>query len=225
MKSWVIRKILKFLFPSGILYHPGQIQTLQRCSKSRSPFLFLPVHKSPLDSIVIKSVLAKTPNRLDLKTFVASRKSEIQVKPGFQMFENIVEDITWSVQQATVSSIFSNLGNILVFLEPEVCTEGRPNLAMDMNILDHTLQCLYDDVINDVQIVPIGISYQGTPVEKWPQSFYQLLKLFLGIWPSSQSYVRVDFDQPFSLKEFRGKWETRLSYRRVEESEMHHQVT
>ena len=106
---------------------------------------------------MIKSVLARAPNRLDLKTFVASRKSEIQCKPGFQMFENIVEDITWSVQQATVSSIFANVGNILVFLEPEVCTEGRPILAMDTNILDHALQCLYDDVINDIQIVPVGI--------------------------------------------------------------------
>ena len=123
------------MFPFGILYHPGQIQVLERCSKSKAPFLFLPVHKSPLDSLVVKSVLAKTPNRYDLRTFVASRKTEIPVIPGFQFFDNTVEDVTWSVQQTTVSSIFANQGHILAFLEPEVCSEGRPILAFDTNIL------------------------------------------------------------------------------------------
>ena len=76
------------MFPHGILYHPGQIQVLERCSKSKAPFLFLPVHKSPLDSIVIKSVLEKTPSRHDLKTFLASRPKEIQLKPGFQILDD-----------------------------------------------------------------------------------------------------------------------------------------
>ena len=71
LKSWLLRKLLNYMFPHGILYHPGQIQVLERCSKSKAPFLFLPVHKSSLDSIVIKSVLEKTPSRHDLKTFLA----------------------------------------------------------------------------------------------------------------------------------------------------------
>ena len=41
---------------------------------------------------------------------------------------------------------------------------------------DHALQCVYDDVINDIQIVPVGISYQGAPLEKWPQNFLQYIK-------------------------------------------------
>ena len=123
------------MFPHGILYHPGQIQVLERCSKSKAPFLFLPVHKSPLDSIVIKSVLEKTPSRHDLKTFLASRPKEIQLKPSFQILDDSIEDIAWSVKQATISSIFVNHGNILTFLESEVCKEGRPNLALDGTVL------------------------------------------------------------------------------------------
>ena len=88
LKSWLLRKLLSYMFPHGILYHPGQIQVLERCSKSKAPFLFLPVHKSPLDSIVIKSVLEKTPSRHDLKTFLASRPKEIQLKPGFQILDD-----------------------------------------------------------------------------------------------------------------------------------------
>ena len=43
--------------------------------------------------------------------------------------------------------------------------------------LDHALQCVYDDVINDIQIVPVGISYQGTPLQmKWPQNLLQYIK-------------------------------------------------
>ena len=134
------------MFPHGILYHPGQIQVLERCSKSKAPFLFLPVHKSPLDSIVIKSVLEKTPSRHDLKTFLASRPKEIQLKPSFQILDDSIEDIAWSVQQATISSIFVNHGNILTFLESEVCKEGRPNLALDGTVLGK-FQCQFIKVV------------------------------------------------------------------------------
>ena len=48
--------------------------------------------------------------------------------------------------------------------------------------------------------------------------------VFFGLWPSSQSYARVDFDQPFSLKEFKGKWEQRLVFRQEEESQIHEKV-
>jgi hypothetical protein len=89
---------------------------------------------------------------------------------------------------------------------------------------DHALQCIYDDVINDIQIVPVGISYQGTPLQRWPQNFCQYIKVFIGLWSSSPSYARVDFDQPFSLKEFKNKWEQRLYFRKEEESQIHQKV-
>ena len=94
------------MFPHGILYHPGQIQVLERCSKSKAPFLFLPVHKSPLDSIVIKSVLEKTPSRHDLKTFLASRPKEIQLKPGFQILDDRYHSYTYILLHLT-SRFFS----------------------------------------------------------------------------------------------------------------------
>ena len=53
-----------------------------------------------------------------------------------------IEDIAWSVQQATISSIFVNHGNILTFLESEVCKEGRPNLALDGTVLGK-FQCQF----------------------------------------------------------------------------------
>ena len=89
---------------------------------------------------------------------------------------------------------------------------------------DHALQCIYDDVINDIQIVPVGISYQGAPLEKWPKNFLQYIKVFFGFWSSSPSYARVDFDQPFPLKEFKNKWEQRLYFRKEDESQIHQMV-
>ena len=106
LKSWLLRKLLSYMFPHGILYHPGQIQVLERCSKSKAPFLFLPVHKSPLDSIVIKSVLEKTPSRHDLKTFLASRPKEIQLKPGFQILDDRYHSYTYILLHLT-SRFFS----------------------------------------------------------------------------------------------------------------------
>ena len=37
-------------------------------------------------------------------------------------------------------------------------------------------------------------------------------------------YARLVFDQPFSLKEFKGKWEQRLVFRQEEESQIHEKV-
>ena len=207
LKSWCSRILLKFIFPGGILYHPGQIRVLERCAISKAPFLFLPVHKSPFDAIVIKSVLATTPNRHDFRTFFVSRNTDIKVSPGFQMFPAHLwkkSDLMWAVQQSTVSSILSKQGHILAFLEPKVCSEGRPNLKLDSTILDHVFQSIWDEDVHDVQVVPVGISYDGEVVQKWPKSIWHWFKgklIVQSVYPNlflkyfGEEFTKIEINQ------------------------------
>ena len=67
---------------------------------------------------------------------------------------------------------------------------------------------LIDNSQMDVQIVPVSLSYE-LPMPQVPQSFMDYFKVFLGFWPTYGS-VRVDFDQPFSLREFDTYWNKKL---------------
>ena len=60
----------------------------------------------------------------------------------------------------------------------------------------------------DIQIVPVSLSYE-LPKLQVPNSFMDYFKVFLGLWPSYGG-VRVDFDQPFSLREFDAYWNKKL---------------
>ena len=187
--QWFRRRILYWLFPRGILYHPGQVEVLERCAVSQTPFLFLPVHKSEIDLLLVKQVLSQTQNRMDQRIVFASSSSrptatELPTQPGIQLQspQMFSQDGPWAVQQSVIESIFKAKGHILTFLEPlHNHSSHRPQLAsLDKSVLDHALQCIYDNTVQDIQIVPVGISYyddgQQHTFPSWPRGLLQYLK-------------------------------------------------
>ena len=59
------------------------------------------------------------------------------------------------------------------------------------------------------QIVPVTLSYdltleEGADIETF--SFWKLFKIWMGFEPATGGLVRLDIDQPFSLREFVGTW-------------------
>ena len=188
--QWFRRRILYWLFPRGILYHPGQLEVLERCAVSQTPFLFLPVHKSEIDLLLVKQVLSQTQNRMDQRIVFASSSSsrptatELPTQPGIQLQspQMFSQDGPWAVQQSVIESIFKAKGHILTFLEPLInYSSHRPQLAsLDKSLLDHALQCIYDNTVQDIQIVPVGISYyddgQQHTFPSWPRGLLQYLK-------------------------------------------------
>ena len=85
-----------------------------------------------------------------------------------------------------------------------------------------------------ISLNKIGIMQKGTKLftENQISAIFFLMK-WVGmclIWcPLSENYTntktllyaRLIFDQPFSLKEFKGKWEQRPFFRQEEESQIH----
>lgn len=192
------------LFPSGVFCHPGQLEVLERCAKSKAPFLFVTTHKSQLDLLLVKAALSQSSERHDLKAFAATRSSDLKLVPGFDFLDDKEWtncDMAWAIQQETICSIFKAKCHILTFLE--ACEDNRPDLDFDANVLDHALQCIYDQAVDDIQIVPVGISYDlgrsKRPVA-WPQGFLQCLKgWFLPTRKKCASRYNVIDDLQFSL--------------------------
>lgn len=101
------------------------------------------------------------------------------MSPGFELLTDYWHlDSAWAVQQATVSNIFAQKRHILAFLEPFLCSEGRPIMDLDTNIIDHALQTIYDQAVSDIQIVPVGLSFQDpkASLQKWPTNFFQYIR-------------------------------------------------
>ena len=222
IKLWLQKKVLQRLFPRGIFFHPGQLLLLERCSISRSPFLFLPPRQSLLDSMIVKAALKKTNKRFDKNTVCALQQNEENSLEtlSFSLFdfkEWTEDDIVWAVQQSTIRALFSKGYNILAYLENNFEENGQPIIDLNTCILDHALECIYaENFQTDIQIVPVGISYE-LPKPEIPTTAIDYIKIFLGLWPSYGS-VRVDFDQPFSLREFNETWDKKLGdYNEVHE--------
>lgn len=54
--NWVMYKLLP-CFMSSIVVHPGQIEMLKKASDSGLPMIFIPLHKSHLDYILVTFIL------------------------------------------------------------------------------------------------------------------------------------------------------------------------
>ncbi len=223
--EWYTHFVLKILFPRGILYHPGQLEVLERCAKSQVPFLFLPAHKCNFDALLVKKVLSNSSKRHDLRTVIAINSSaNISPKPSFEMVNAQLwqeDDTAWALQQTLVSRIFAQKSHILTLLEEKaVPCQDRPDLNLDTQLLDHAFQCIYDEVVRDIQVVPVSISFESHEVAppQWPRSILDHVKMLVqSFWRSYQNFVRVDFDQPFSLREFEESFNRSLADTRVED--------
>ena len=52
-------RILRKIFPYGIIFHPGQIAVIKRALVSENPLVFLPVKQSSMDSVIVQRLLSK----------------------------------------------------------------------------------------------------------------------------------------------------------------------
>ncbi|MBN3279656.1 GPAT1 acyltransferase, partial [Polyodon spathula] len=107
-----------------------------------------------------------------------------------------------------VSELLSEGQHLLLFMEEPGCVERRPS-PYSAQWLSWVREAVCSGVVPDVALVPVGIAYD-TPVEGLRGSrqqaprcggFLSLLRSSLSLLGRSHSCVRLDFGQPFSLKE------------------------
>lgn len=220
--GWVLYKLLSRMLTS-IQFHKGQIERLRRYRTSANiPIIYLPLHRSHLDYILVSFILymnnikpplvAAGDNLLipffgnlmrGLGAFFIKRRLDHKSGKKDHVYRAILH-----------SYMTENLreGNSLEFFIEGGRSRTGKALMPKSGLLSVVVDSVLEGIVDDAFIVPVAISYEklidgsfvgeqlGKP--KVMESFSLAAK---SIWSTLHSVfgsVRVDFCQPFSLKDY-----------------------
>nr|QFF91293.1 glycerol-3-phosphate acyltransferase, mitochondrial isoform 1 [Potamotrygon motoro] len=223
LTGWVLLKLFNGFFWS-IQIHKGQLEMVKKAAAEQNvPLIFLPVHKSHIDYLLLTFILfchnIKAPhiaagNNLNIPIF----STLIRKLGGFFIRRKLDtgadgrKDILYrSVLRVYIEELLHQGQFLEIFVEGTRSRSGKPYLAMT-GLLSIVVNSLYENIVTDVMIIPVGISYDriiegnynseqlGKPKKKeslWgvAQGVFRMLRKNFGC-------VRVDFGQPFSVKEY-----------------------
>ncbi|XP_005996338.1 glycerol-3-phosphate acyltransferase 1, mitochondrial [Latimeria chalumnae] len=223
LTGWVLLKLFNGFFWS-IQIHKGQLEMVKKATTEHSvPLIFLPVHKSHIDYLLLTFILfchnIKAPhiaagNNLNIPIF----STLIRKLGGFFIRRKLDEtadgqkDVLYrSLLHGYVEELLRQQQFLEIFLEGTRSRSGKPSLAK-AGLLSIIVESLWSNAISDVFIVPVGISYDriiegnynseqlGKP--KKNESLWSVVRGVFRMLRKNYGCVRVDFAQPFSLKEY-----------------------
>uniref|UniRef100_A0A667YJI2 Glycerol-3-phosphate acyltransferase 1, mitochondrial n=1 Tax=Myripristis murdjan TaxID=586833 RepID=A0A667YJI2_9TELE len=223
LTGWVLLKLFNGFFWS-IQIHKGQLEMVKRAAtEQNAPLVFLPVHKSHIDYLLITFILfchnIKAPhiaagNNLNIPIF----STLIRKLGGFFIRRKLDEtgdgkkDILYrSLLHAYTEELLRQHQFLEVYLEGTRSRSGKPSTAR-AGILSIVVDTLCTGAISDVLVVPVGISYDRIIEGNYnseqlgkPKKNESLWGVACGVFRmlrKNYGCVRVDFTQPFSLKEY-----------------------
>jgi hypothetical protein len=133
----------------------------------------------------------------------------------FPSNEQLASDLVWAVQQEAVQSLLEDKYNFILPLEPYKSNHETVKRWEHCQFLSSLVEVLQsnESSVMDINIVPMSISYDLKYEDLFDSSaksslksiIYSAAKFLVRILcPGSKGcgQVRLDFDQPFSLKEF-----------------------
>ncbi|XP_076855439.1 glycerol-3-phosphate acyltransferase 1, mitochondrial isoform X2 [Brachyhypopomus gauderio] len=223
LTGWTLLKLFNGFFWS-IQIHKGQLEMVKKAaSEYNAPLVFLPVHKSHIDYLLITFILfchnIKAPhiaagNNLNIPIF----STLIRKLGGFFIRRKMDEtsdgkkDILYrSLLHAYTEELLRQQQFLEVYLEGTRSRSGKPSPAR-AGMLSIVVDALCAGTIPDVLIVPVGISYDRIIEGNYnseqlgkPKKNESLWGVTCGVFRmlrKNYGCVRVDFTQPFSLKEY-----------------------
>uniref|UniRef100_A0A8C1G8L6 Glycerol-3-phosphate acyltransferase 1, mitochondrial n=1 Tax=Cyprinus carpio TaxID=7962 RepID=A0A8C1G8L6_CYPCA len=223
LTGWVLLKLFNGFFWS-IQIHKGQLEMVKKAaSEYNVPLVFLPVHKSHIDYLLITFILfchnIKAPhiaagNNLNIPIL----STLIRKLGGFFIRRKLDEtsdgkkDVLYrSLLHAYTEELLRQQQFMEVYLEGTRSRSGKPSPAR-AGMLSIVVDALCANSIPDVLIVPVGISYDRIIEGNYnseqlgkPKKNESLWGIACGVFRmlrKNYGCVRVDFTQPFSLKEY-----------------------
>lgn len=223
LTGWVLLKLFNGFFWS-IQIHKGQLEMVKKASSEyNAPLVFLPVHKSHIDYLLITFILfchnIKAPhiaagNNLSIPIL----STLIRKLGGFFIRRKLDEtldgkkDVLYrSLLHAYTEELLRQQQFLEVYLEGTRSRSGKPSPAR-AGMLSIVVDTLCTSSIPDVLIVPVGISYDRIIEGNYnseqlgkPKKNESLWGVACGVFRmlrKNYGCVRVDFTQPFSLKEY-----------------------
>uniref|UniRef100_A0A6J0SNY2 Glycerol-3-phosphate acyltransferase 1, mitochondrial n=1 Tax=Pogona vitticeps TaxID=103695 RepID=A0A6J0SNY2_9SAUR len=222
LTGWVLLKLFNSFF-WNIQIHKGQLEMVKAATELNLPLIFLPVHKSHIDYLLLTFILfchnIKAPyiaagNNLNIPIF----STLIRKLGGFFIRRRLDErpdgckdNLYRALLYVHVQELLRQQQFLEIFLEGTRSRSGKISCAK-AGLLSVVVDALYVNATPDVLIIPVGISYDriieghynseqlGKP--KKDESLWSIARGVFRMLRKNYGCVRVDFAQPFSLKEY-----------------------
>ncbi|XP_001368455.1 glycerol-3-phosphate acyltransferase 1, mitochondrial [Monodelphis domestica] len=222
LTGWVLLKLFNSFFWS-VQIHKGQLEMVKAATEMNLPLIFLPVHKSHIDYLLLTFILfchnIKAPyiaagNNLNIPIF----STLIHKLGGFFIRRRLDETSDGRKDTLYRALLHGHIVELLrqqqfleIFLEGTRSRSGKTSRAR-AGLLSVVVDTLSTNTIPDILIIPVGISYEriieghyngeqlGKP--KKNESLWSVARGVCRMLRKNFGCVRVDFAQPFSLKEY-----------------------
>lgn len=218
--TWFLFKLLRRMLFS-IQIHKRQIDILKEASQDDKPLVFLPLHKSHMDYILLTFVLVTC----DIKVPHVAAGDNLSIPffgwilrhlGGFFIKRKLdhssgKDELYKCILQEYVEQLLQNGQYLVFYIEGSRSRSGKA-MVPKSGLLSLVVNSVTEGVVPDVNIVPVNISYDkvvdsGYTREllgevKKPESFWSTMKSIWRIIRTRYGNVRLDFGQPFSLQEF-----------------------
>ncbi|XP_069467888.1 glycerol-3-phosphate acyltransferase 1, mitochondrial isoform X2 [Ambystoma mexicanum] len=222
LTCWVLLKLFNSFFWT-IQVHKGQLEMVKAATEMKMPLVFLPVHKSHIDYLLLTFVLfchnIKPPhiaagNNLQIPIF----STLIHMLGGFFIRRRLDDtpdgrkDILYrALLNGYIQELLREQQSLEIFLEGTRSRSGKTSCGR-AGLLSVVVDTVCAEAIPDVQIIPVGISYDriieghynseqlGKP--KQNESLWSIARGVFRMLRKNFGCVRMDFAQPFSLKEY-----------------------
>uniref|UniRef100_A0A3B3UI42 Glycerol-3-phosphate acyltransferase 1, mitochondrial n=1 Tax=Poecilia latipinna TaxID=48699 RepID=A0A3B3UI42_9TELE len=220
LTGWVLLRLFNGFFWS-IQIHKGQLEMVKKAAAERKlPMIFLPVHKSHIDYLLITLILfchnIKAPHiaagnnlSIPILSTVIRKLGGFFIRRRMEETADGKKDILYRSLLHTVKELLRQQQFLEVFLEGTRSRSGKP-FPPRAGMLSIVVDTLLTGAIGDVLVVPVGISYDriiegnynseqlGKP--KQNESWWGIACGVFRMLRKNYGCVRVDFNQPFSLK-------------------------
>ncbi|KAL8558526.1 hypothetical protein ACOMHN_038850 [Nucella lapillus] len=219
--GWFLLKFLSVMH-RGVLVHRGQMECLKKASEKGLPMIYLPLHRSHLDYILITFTLwnydIRAPHvaagdNMDIPIFSTLMRS----LGGFFIRRRLDNggDQKDFVYRAILNTYMLELlkkgESLEFFIEGGRTRTGRAVIPKG-GLLSVVTEACSEDRIYDAYIVPVTFGYdrllEGTFNQeqmgqaKVKESFIRACKAIFSVLTGDYGNVRVNYGQPFSLREF-----------------------
>ncbi|XP_032686586.1 glycerol-3-phosphate acyltransferase 1, mitochondrial isoform X2 [Odontomachus brunneus] len=218
--AWLMYKLLPCFIQSAVVV-PPQVEVLKKANDTGLPLVFLPLHRSHLDYIMISFIMVVNNMRnpliaagdnlkipffgwllRGLGAFFIKRRMDAIVGRKDVLYRTILQ--TYIMESLRVGH------NMEFFLEGGRTRTGKPCMPKS-GILSVIIDAYMNRTIEDALLIPVGINYErlvdgnfvreqlGQP--KKMETFASTIKAMWSILRGHYGIVKINFCQPFSLKD------------------------
>lgn len=219
--AWCLLKILSVIL-RGVFVNKKQLAVIKKASEQGIPMIYLPLHLSHLDYILVTFILwsydIKAPyvaagNNLNIPVFnlLLRGLGGFFIRRKLDRVAGQKDLIYRAILHTYMQEILRSGGDLEFFIEGGRTRTGRAYHPKG-GLLSVVMETLIDGKIEDAYLVPISINYDrildgnfsseemGVPKKK--ETFFGAIQGLFRVLSRGYGSVRVDFSHPFSLKEY-----------------------